>query len=165
MKDAIKVGFTYKVDAIKDGVVIDTEIVTNLVPEEGISHILNVIFNSAAAQPNWYIGLFVGDYTPASTDTMASLIATAIETTAYSEATRPQFVSGAEAAGSVDNSASPALFSINAPITVYGGFICPSATKGSTSGPAISVVRFASPKVLDVGVTFRVTAGVAAASA
>ena len=53
-----------------------------------------------------------------------------VEMTGYAEAVRPTLVLGAVAAGSVDNSASAARFTINANATIGGAFLADSLTKG-----------------------------------
>jgi hypothetical protein len=66
-------------------------------------------------------------------DTMASH-APWVEVTPYSNATRPAFTPGTIASGSVDNSASKAVFTINATSQIYGLFLADVNTKGGTTG-------------------------------
>lgn len=165
MNTNLKAGFRYLVEVVKDGVVIDSEVADNLMPTEGLNHMLGVTIKSVAAAPTWYIGLYEGNYTPVLTDTAALFPAAATETVAYSEATRVEFVEGAVAAGAVDNSASKAEFTFTANKTVYGGFISSASAKGGVTGALLSAVRFASPKVLEIGAILRVTAGFTLASA
>lgn len=165
MKSALKLGFTWTIDTVDaSGTLIDSEVVHNLVPMEGINHFLNTTLKGGGQNATWYVGLYEGNYTPSSTDTAVAFPAAATETTAYDETTRPAFTSGAVSAGSLDNSASKAVFTFNAIKTVYGGFLTASPVKGGTSTVLISVVRFGSPKNLDPGAILRVTAGIAAAS-
>ncbi len=160
MKEHLPFGLVYTVDVLdKHGNVVDTETVHNVVPTEGLNHTLGVVFKGVSQVPNWYLGLYEGVYTPGPADTAATIAANATECSAYAEATRVAFVSGAVAAGSVDNSASRAEFTLNANKTIYGGFLISSSTKGGTNGVLLSVVRFTSPKVLESGSVLRVTAG------
>lgn len=87
------------------------------------------------------------------------------ESTPYSNATRPAFTPGAIAAGSVDNSASKASFTINASAFVYGGFLVDDNTKGGSSGTLYGMAPFTvasrqvlSGDTLNVTVTLAVTA-------
>lgn len=109
--------------------------------------------------------MYEGNYTPIAGDTAATFPASATESAAYAEATRPALVLGAVTAGAVDNVASRAEFTANASKTFYGGFVSSAAAKGSTSGVLLSAVRFASPKVLSSGEILRVTAGFTLVSA
>jgi hypothetical protein len=54
--------------------------------------------------------------------------------TPYSNATDPAFTPGAISGGSVDNSASKAVFNINATDDVYGAFLKDNNTKGGSTG-------------------------------
>ena len=164
MKETYQPGFVYTVDVIKDGQVVDSETVHNLIPSEGLNHILSVLLAGGAQVPTWYIGLYEGNYTPTVDDLMATFPAAAVETTAYVSGTRMEFVDGAIASGSVDNSAAKAEFEFNGTKTVYGGFISSNSAKGNGSGTLLSAVRFGSPKVLESGSVLRVTAGFALVS-
>jgi len=167
MNEPIKAGFTYLVEVVdkRTGQVRDAEVVKNLMPIEGIHHMINVSMKSGTQVATWYIGLYEGNYTPVSADTMATFPASATESVAYAETTRRAFVPGTVAAGAVDNAAAKAEFTINATKTVYGGFISSSSAKGGTSGVLLSAVRFGSPKSLGADDILRVTAGFTIASA
>ena len=166
MNEQMKAGFEYLVEVIdKNGVVQDAEVIKNLMPVEGITHVLNTILKGGAAVATWYVGLYEGNYTPTTPDIAATFPALATESTAYDAATRVAFVPGAIAAGNVDNSASKAEFTMTADKTIYGGFISSASAKGSTSGVLLSAVRFGSPKSIEAGGVLRVTAGFTLASA
>jgi hypothetical protein len=163
--DSMKLGFTYTIEAVKDGQVIDSETVHNLIPIEGLNHILDVALKNGTAQAAFYVGLFEGAYTPIPADTMATFPGTATELTAYSETTRQVLTLGAIAAGQADNVDSKAVFT--GPTNgkqAHGGFISSSPTKGSTTGVLISAVRFSSPKTFDSGTELRVTCAFSAVS-
>lgn len=158
MADA-KAGFVYTVEHIRDGVVLSREQVHNLVPTAGLNHMVDVTLKNGTQYPGWYIAPYEGNYTPVAGVTMTTLPSDATETTAYSEATRVAFVPGTIANGAVDNLASKAEFTFTAAKTIYGGFVASSSAKSSTTGLAISVVKFTSPKVMDVGDVLRITSG------
>lgn len=160
MNSNSQAGFTYLVEVIDaDGQVTDSETIHNLMPVEGINHVLNTVLKGGSQVTSWFVGVFEGNYTPLTTDTMAAFPAASTESTAYAASTRPAFVGGTVAAGVLDNSASKAEFAFNATKTVYGGFISSASAKGGTSGVLLSAVRFAAPKSLDSSSTLRITAG------
>lgn len=159
MNQQLNGGFEYLVEVLRNGEVISSERVHNLMPTEGLDHILSVAMKGGSQVPTWYIGLFEGNYTPVATDTAATLPGLATESTAYDEATRVAWNEGSIVTGALSNSASKAEFTANAVKTIYGGFISSNQTKGSTTGVLLSVVRFGSPKTLEAGSVLRVTAG------
>lgn len=106
----------------------------NLVTTAGLNDSLTQHFKGVAYTAAWYVGITGTVPTFAAGDTMASHAGWAT-VTAYSGANRPAAVFGAVAAGSVDNSASKAQFTINANGTVVGGaFLVNDSTKGGTTG-------------------------------
>lgn len=159
IEENTKLGFVYTIELIRDGVVVDTEQVHNLVPTVGMNHMLDAVFNSGTQYANWYIGVYEGNYTPVANDTLATLISNGTECTAYDESTRVAFTSAAAAAGTVSNTASPSEFTFNATKTVYGGFITNASTKSNGTGTLVSAVKFSSPKNVESGFVLRVTAG------
>lgn len=87
------------------------------------------------------------------------------EVTDYSQSVRQTLTLGTAAAGSIDNSASKASYSINATATVAGAFINSDSTKSGTSGTLYGVVDFASSRSVISGDTLEVTVTLTAASA
>lgn len=161
----LRVGFKYTFEVLKRGVVIDLFDITNLMPTQGLNHMLSTVFKSGTPVATWYLGLYEGNYTPVLTDTAATFPGSATECTAYTASTRVAWVPGTVAAGVLDNSASKAEFVANATKTIYGGFMTSVAAKGAITGSLISAVRFPSPRVLDADSTLRVTAGITLTSA
>lgn len=121
----------------------------NLVVNVGLKDMNDKYFTGSAYTAAWYIGLYgaAASNNPAAGDTMASH-AGWTEVTAYSQATRPAatFAAATTADPSViSNSASVAVFSINATTTVGGAFLTSDNTKGGTSGTLFSASDFAAP--------------------
>lgn len=121
----------------------------NLVVNGGLQDMSNKYFLGSAYTAAWYIGLYGSGSTnnPAATDT-ASSHAGWTEITPYSQATRPacSFATPTTANPSVaTNSASPAVYSINATATVGGAFLISNSTKGGTTGTLYSASDFTSP--------------------
>ena len=121
----------------------------NLVVNAGLKDMNDKYFTGATYTAAWYIGLYGAASTnnPAAGDTAASH-AGWTEATPYSNATRPQatFAAATTADPSViTNSASPAVFNINATSTVGGAFLISNSTKGGTTGILFSASDFAAP--------------------
>ncbi|MGA0610104.1 hypothetical protein [Caldimonas sp. KR1-144] len=159
MNEMAKAGFVWTIETLRNGVVIEREVVHNLIPVEGLNHILSVLLKAGAQVPTWYIGIYEGNYTPTPDLTAAQLPALAVECTSYTEATRRELVEGAVANGAVDNLGNRAEFTSNANKTVYGGFITSAPAKGSTAGVLLSAVRFPTPKSFEAETVMRVSAG------
>lgn len=154
---AVPKGF-YEVECYDaDGNLKWTERVENLVTDAGEDHYLDVTLSGATQVTTWYIGLTDGTPTTAETDTMASHAGWA-EVTDYSEAARQTWTDGGVSGQSVDNSGSPASFSINASATVGGAFMVSDNTKGGTTGTLLSVAAFSGgDRSLQNGDTLNVT--------
>ena len=160
MASESRVGFVYTLELEHaDGRIERDPPVHNLIPVEGIAHMLGVTFKSAVQVPTWYIALYEGDYNPLATTTAATFAAQATECTAYSAGTRPAFVSGAVVAGALDNAATRAEYTFTANKTVHGGALLSSNVKGGGGGLCMSLVRFPTPKVCETGSTLRIVAG------
>lgn len=96
----------------------------NLVVNQGLDDLLDVMLSGGTQDTTWFVGLTDGTPTVAAGDTLASH-AGWVEVTAYDEAARQAFVDGGVATQSIDNIASPAVFTINANGTTVGGaFLC-----------------------------------------
>jgi len=104
----------------------------NLVTTVGLNDSLTQHFKGVAYTALWYVGLTSGS-TFVAADTQASHGGWA-ESTVYSNASRPVLTLGAVAAGSVDNSASKAVFNINAGGNVMGAFVTTGSAPGGTVG-------------------------------
>lgn len=160
MNQSLPFHFSYLIEVVKDGVVVDSEIVDNIVPTEGLNHVLSAVFKGEPQITSWYLGVFKGNYTPVPGDTAATFPGAANESADYSGLNRLAFTPGAVAGGAVSNSAAVAEFAFTAPATIYGGFMTSAQARGATSGTLMSVVKFASAKAMDAGALLRVTAGI-----
>lgn len=132
----------------------------NLVVTAGLNKVLDATFKTGLASPAWYVGLkLVG--TVAAGDVMSSHAGWA-ESSAYSEATRQAFTPGSVAAGSVDNTAAKAVFSINATATITGCFLSDSSTKGGTTGVLYGAGDFSASRAVLSGDTLNVSVTITA---
>jgi hypothetical protein len=151
--------FRYDVECVgPDGTVKWRDSFWNLVTTPGKNDLLTQYFKGSAYTAAWAVGLIdntgigVG---PAATDTMAAHAGWS-EFTGISNATRPVLTLGTPAAGSVDNSASKASFTISAAGTVFGAFTSTSTTKGGATGVLYSAGGFAAPRAVGIGDTLNV---------
>jgi hypothetical protein len=109
----------------------------NLITRAGAGDSLTQHLKGSAYTAAWFVGLTGATPVFATTDTMATH-AGWTDSTAYSNATRPAWTGGAVDTStdtcSVDNSASKAVFTINATATIGGAFLVNNSTKGGTTG-------------------------------
>lgn len=135
------------------------DVAPNLIVTEGLNHILGVALAQATQKLAFYIAPFGGNVSVAGTWTGANFAANATElTTAYSEANRVEWEKGSVAAGSVGNSATPAVFTFAAggPYTVRGVALLEASGKGATTGVLIAAARLAADKVMSEAEELRV---------
>jgi len=142
----------------------------NLVVNVGLQYMAGTALTSTAQITSWYVGLYgaAASNNPAAGDTMGSHGGWT-EVTDYTEATRPAatFAAATNANPSVvTNTASKAVFTINATTTVGGAFLTSNNTKGGTTGTLFSAADFQSPgdrsvvsgDILNVTYTFSLSA-------
>jgi hypothetical protein len=154
----MKLGGRFRVEHFdKDGNLKGTHEFPNGIVDVGLNHILETQFNGGTPVTAWYIGLINNSgYTAlANADTMASHSGWA-ETSAYDEATRPEWTAGTAASRSITNGTA-IDFSINATVVIRGIFITSVNTKGGTSGVLWATALFASTVSAENGDTLKVT--------
>ena len=127
----------------------------NLVVNAGLDDSLDKHLKGSAYTAAWYVGL-KDTGTPVAADTMASHASWAT-ITPYSDATDPAATFGTVSGQSVDNSASKAVFNINATDTVFGAFLKDNSTKGGATGTLYGVGDFAASRGVANGDTLNVT--------
>jgi hypothetical protein len=121
----------------------------NLVVNVGLKDMNDKYFSGSGYTATWYLGLYgaAASNDPAAGDTAASH-AGWTEITPYSNATRPTatFAAASTADPSViTNSASPAVYNVDATATVGGAFLISDDTKGGTTGVLFSAADFDAP--------------------
>ena len=140
------VGGAFDVEHRRGGDVIGRDLSANLLPTEGLNHLLDVVLHGTAQVTTWYVALFEGNYTPVAGLTAATFTASATECTAYDESTRVAYDEGAASGGVIDNASSRATFTMNASKTVYGGALLSASAKSATSGVLLAAARFSSSR-------------------
>lgn len=138
----------FELEHRRNGKLIGRDISSNIVTTEGLNYLLSVGLAGGSQVSPWYIGLFEGNYTPVAGLTAATFTSAATECTAYDEAARVAYVEGTPSGGVLDNSASRAVFTMNATKTVYGGALLSVSTKSSTSGTCLAAARFSSSRAV-----------------
>lgn len=128
----------------------------NIIPDEGLNHILNVIMKSGSQITSWFVMLHSGSGTPSAALTAANYDGTLSEITSasegYSEATRVAWVGDAVDTGNTEvvNDATPAAFTIvtASSLAVNGAGLVSLNTKGGTTGTLISAGKFSATRNL-----------------
>lgn len=158
MKQKTKLQGRFQVQHLnRKGEVVNEFEVPNGIVDEGLNHILDTQFNGGTPVDPWYIGLIsnAAFSSLSNSDTMASHSGWA-ETSAYTEANRPEWTAGAASGRSVTNGTA-IDFSINATVSINGIFITSNNTKSGTAGVLWSTASFASPISAENGDTLKVT--------
>ncbi len=153
-KQGIKITSHHKLEcrAWKRGPLLWTLEASNIVATQGLNDLLTKYFKGSSYTATWYVGLIdnAGWTAYAAGDTAAKITTSANppttngwqELTAYSESVRQTLTLGTASGGSIDNSASQAVFTANASKTIRGAFIISDNTKGGTSGILYCEVDF-----------------------
>ena len=161
-KQKIWLGGVFETDVCRDGELLGVERSPNIVVNQGLNHILDVVFHNVTQVATWYIAIFKGNYTPVATDTAANIASNSTEATEYTETTRQEYIEAAAASQSITNTANKAKFTINATVTIYGAFLVSTNTKSGTTGTLAAASRFASQRDLvnldELLVTYTLTA-------
>jgi len=139
----------------------------NIVPTEGLNEIQTEFWKGAAYTAAIYVGIIRTDNftTVALTDTAAKIV-TGVpaggdnqwrEFVGYSEATRQATVFGSAVSGSIDTSASPAVFTVTANFTLQGGLLSTDSAKGGGVGKLIGATSAPSTQAFTIGQQVRIT--------
>jgi hypothetical protein len=155
LADSAKASGVYKIQCHdKDGNLKWEAESKNLVVNVGLQDMNTQYFKGAAYTGTFFIGLYGAgaSNSPAAGDTMASH-AGWTEVTTYSQTTRPAVTFGTATTANpsvINNSASPASYSISGSTTVGGAFVVRGAIgtadqKGGTGGTLYSAADFSAP--------------------
>ncbi len=134
----------------------------NLIPTEGLAHILNVALGTTPKPASYHLALFSAAAQPAANWTAASFASTASEivsmTEGYSSATRPTWTPANTATNSIDNMAAVAKVTMKtaSSLTVQGAAMLTNSSKGSTAGALISASKYSAPRVFQDGDTYEI---------
>jgi len=127
----------------------------NTFTTEGMARLLNIVFRAQATEAAIYCGIFKNNVTPAVGDTAAVKLGAAgtygeCQDADYdSPATnKPAYTIASTSTASCTNAASPASFTMNASITIYGAFLSTAAAKTATSGTLFCAKAFSSSRAV-----------------
>lgn len=134
-----------------DGRLVKATRFPNIIMTAGRNYMLDAALRGQTAITTWYAGIIDnGSFTKiAAADTMSSH-AGWVESTAYSEATRPTWTAGPAGGGAIRNSNSISV-TLNAAVTARGAFLVSDSTKGGTSGTLFSAGKFATAEAYASG--------------
>lgn len=127
----------------------DRRVDPNLLPSEGLIDILKVYFKSGTQRTAFYLAPFSGNVDPTDSLDGATFTETQTEFTNYSESARQAWTppTGALADASIDNSASPGVFTVNADTqTVWGFGLLTTQAKSDTNGILVACSKFAAAR-------------------
>lgn len=132
----------------------------NLVPTEGLNHLLATALANGAKNSAWFLALYSGAYTPVAGLTAATFTAAANElasnTEGYSESSRRPWTPGAAVNGTIDNTDSKAAFTIATAgsVSVNGAALLSASAKSATTGVLMSASKFSATRTLYAGDVF-----------
>ncbi len=132
----------------------------NLLPTEGLAHLLNVALGSTAKPAGYFLALFSGAASPAANWTAASFAAAASEivslTEGYTSATRPAWTPANTATGAIDNLGAVASVTIAtaSQLNVTGAAMLTTNSRGGTTGALVSATKYAAARVFQNGDTY-----------
>lgn len=161
-----KPGFIYLPTHLdKDGNVLSEDRVENIIPLVGLNYIVGAAFLGTTPFTSWYLGLYGNDWTPTTSDTMTTLVASAGENKAYTGTARQGITFPAVSGGEITTLADPNVFEFTSTETIRGAFIATVPTWDNTTGLLISAVLFPSPKTVANGESLKVPVGFGLTSA
>jgi len=143
----LDIGTWWEFEHFRCGRKIDEWANGNVTTTEGLNAFLNIMFHDVAKKAKWYITIFEDNYTPLVGNTYAAPGFT--ECTAYTEATRPEYVTVDATALVMTNTASKATFTINGTKTIYGAALVggdAANTSAKSDTGTVGSVLFASSK-------------------
>jgi hypothetical protein len=146
-----KAGGFFTIEHVRNGEVIHTEDSTNIVVDEGLTYILDTALSAATQKTSWYIGIFKNNYTPIAGNVAATFAGSGVAnevSTEVDETARPAWTEAGVSSKTITNSASPAAFTANTSVSVYGAFLISDSTMGGTSGTLCAASKFSSVRNL-----------------
>lgn len=150
--DKMKIGGAFGHEHIRDGKVLSPfQYDGNIVVDEGLNHFLDATLSAATQLTSWYVGIFKNNYTPVAGDVASTFAGVGIAnevSTEVDETTRPAWTEAGPSSKVITNSASPAVFTANASVSVYGAFLISDNTMGGLTGTLMAGSKFASVRSL-----------------
>ena len=132
----------------------------NIVVDEGLVYTINTALAAVAQNASWFVGIFKNNYTPVPADTAALFPGAGVAneaTTEYDEATRPAYTPNGTTLANVSNSSSPAAFTMNTTVSIYGAMLVSTSVKGGTTGTLQAASKFSAVRNLVTSDVLNVT--------
>ena len=130
----------------------------NLLPTEGLAHLLSVALGATPKPAGYYIALFSGAAAPEANWTAANFATVASEVVSLSEGytspTRPVWSPPASTAtNSIDNMAAVASLTIATAgtLNVTGAALLTNSTRGGTTGALVSATKYPTARTFQNG--------------
>lgn len=117
----------------------------NIVVDQGLNHLLDVAISNGTQQSTWYVGIFKNNYSPVAGDTASDFAGAGKGNEANAEideAVRQTYVEPGVSNKAITNTASPAVFTANTSVSIWGGFLISDNVLGGTSGVLLAASRF-----------------------
>lgn len=149
--EGLRVGGVFAIEHYRDGKLLASEVIPNIVTNQGLDYILETAMSGGSQNLTHYIGIFANNYTPQATDVMATFAGVGVAdeiTTEVAETTRPTWVEPGIGAQTITNSASPAVFTANTTVSAYGAFLSSSNVMDGTAGVLVAASKFAAVRNL-----------------
>ena len=141
---------TYEVEHWRDGKLLSRTIDSNTCTAEGLNALLDIMFHASTQITTWYVEIFESDTTPSDTTTYAVPVYT--PSSAYDEATRPEYEEAAASSKVTTNSANKATFTISDTKTIHGAALVGGGSAATTKadvaggGTLFSASKFSASK-------------------
>lgn len=149
--DGLRVGGVFAIEHYRDGKLLSSEVIPNIVTDEGLNYILETSMSGASQNLTHYVGIYSNNYTPQSTDVMSTFAGAGVAneiTTEVDETTRQTWVEPGIGSKTITNSASPAVFTANTTVSAYGAFLSSDNVMDGTTGVLVAASLFAAVRSL-----------------
>lgn len=158
LEDTIKIKGRWTYEAWNpDGSLAWRETIDNMTTLAGLDNIIGVQLAGTTQVTTWYAGLIDNaGYTGIAAADTSGTHSGWVESSAYTESVRQTWTPGAVSGQSVTNPTAMS-FSINATVTIKGGFLISNNTKGGTTGTLFATGLFGSAQALVSGQSLKVT--------
>jgi hypothetical protein len=154
-KEAVEGVFSFQV--FRDGKLFDSFDVKNGQTREGVEYGYKTKFLGLSATSTWYVGLGTTDRVASDTDTASTIAAACGEITSYTPTNRVQWVALTDLADmSINNAASPAVFTLTAATTIRNVFLVSTNIRNGTTGILTSTATLSSARSYEAGDVFQV---------
>ena len=149
--EGLRIGGVFTVEHVRAGKVIGSEVIPNIVTNQGLDYFLGTALSGVTQNASHYIGIYSNNYTPQATDVMATFAGAGVAneiTTQVDETARQAWVEPGVGAQTITNSASPAVFTANTTVSAYGAFLSSDNGMAGTAGTLVAASKFAAVRSL-----------------